>query len=185
MKIQPITGLVLLLLLVAAGCSGIQVSQDYDTQMQFPDMQTYAWKSPLNKDSDDIRENNPLLHKRFRENIDRVLMEKGYARKSNPDFLVDYEYSIKTRIYSEPYNTGFGFGVGSYSRYGGVNVMSAPNVYEYDVGMLAIDVYDAGYDTLIWRGMGSEKISSHSTPQNTSEMVRQMVEAILEQFPPQ
>ncbi len=185
MKTQPITGLVLLLLLMAAGCSRIQVSQDYDTQMQFPNMQTYAWKSLLNKKSDDIRENNPLLHKRFRENIDRVLKEKGYARKSNPDFLVHYEYSIKTRIHSEPYTTGFGFGYGPYYRYGGVNIMSAPKVYEYDVGMLAIDVYDAGSDTLLWRGMGSEEIASHPTPQKTSEIVRRLVEAILEQFPPQ
>ncbi|MFO7912673.1 MAG: DUF4136 domain-containing protein [Desulfotignum sp.] len=186
MKIQPTTVLMmLLLLLMAAGCSGIQVSQDYEMETRFSKLQTYAWKARVEKNSDDIRENNPLLHKRFRENIDRVLKEKGYARKSNPDFLVDYEYSIKTRIHSEPYTTGFGFGYGPYYRYGGVNIMSAPKVYEYDVGMLAIDVYDAGSDTLLWRGMGTEEIVSHPTPQKSSEMVRQLVEAILEQFPPQ
>ncbi|HKL02013.1 MAG TPA: DUF4136 domain-containing protein [Desulfotignum sp.] len=186
MKIQPIKGLVLLLLMAsAAACSGIQVSQDYDTRIPFPDMQTYAWKSPEEKTSDDIRENNPLLHKRFHENIDRILTEKGYVRKSDPDFLVDYEYAIKTRIHSEPYTTGFGFGVGRYHRYGGVNIISAPKVYEYDVGTLAIDVYDAGPDTLLWRGMGSEEIAEHPTPEKSTEMVRRIVEAILEQFPPQ
>ena len=186
MKIQPIKGLVLLLLMAsAAACSGIQVSQDYDIQLPFPEIKTYAWKSPVEKTSDDIRENNPLLHKRFHENIDRILTKKGYVRKSDPDFLVDYEYAIKTRIHSEPYTTGFGFGVGPYHRYGGVNVISAPKVYEYDVGTLAIDVYDAGSDTLLWRGMGSEEISEHPSPKKTSEMVSRMVEAILEQFPPQ
>jgi hypothetical protein len=184
MKIQQLTGMVLLLLM-AAGCSGIQVSQDYDIQRPFPDMQTYAWKFGANKSSDDFRETNPLLHQRFRENIDRVLTEKGYAQKSHPDFLVDYVYAIKTRIRSQPVTTGVGFGAGPYYHYGGIHIMSAPRVYDYDVGMLAIDVYDAGSDTLLWRGTGSEPITSHPTPQKTSEMVRQMVEAILVQFPPQ
>lgn len=184
MKIQKLTGMVLLLLM-AAGCSGIQVSQDYDIQRQFPDMQAYAWKAAENKSSDDFRENNPLLHKRFRENIDRVLTKKGYAQKSNPDFRVDYTYAIKTRIRSQPVTTGFGFGAGPYYHYGGIHIISAPNVYDYDVGMLAIDVYDAGSDTLLWRGMGSEQIASHPTPQKISEMVTRLVEAILEQFPPQ
>jgi len=184
MKI-PLIPCLALLGLLAAGCSGIRVSQDYDIQLPFPEIHTYAWKSPVAKAGADIRENNPLLHKRFRENIDRVLQEKGYARTSDPDFLVDYEYAVNTRIHSEPYTTGFGFGFGPYHRYGGFSVMTAPDIYEYDVGTLVIDVYDAGSDTLLWRGMGSEEITPHPTPQKRTEMVRQMVEAILAQFPPQ
>ncbi len=177
--------LLLLLWVVVAGCSSIQVSQDYDTKMHFPKLDTYAWKSPAKKTHDDIRENNPLLHKRFYENIDRVLMGKGYTRKNNPDFLIDYEYSIKTKIHSEPYTTGFGFGIGPRYRYSGIGISTAPNIDQYDIGMLAINVYDAESEMLLWRGMGSEELSSHPTPEQTSEMVMRLVEAILAQFPPQ
>lgn len=187
MKIQflKMVALLLLLWVAAAGCSRIQVSQDYDTKMHFPQLYAYAWKSAVKKNHADIRENNPLLHKRFHENIDRVLMEKGYTRKNKPDFLVDYEYSIKTKIYSEPYTTGVGFGLGSHHRYSGFGISTAPQIRQYDVGILAINVYDAASDMFLWRGMGSEEISSHPTPQQTSEMVRRLVEAILVQFPPQ
>jgi hypothetical protein len=187
MRIQflQMAALLLLLCVAAAGCSRIQVSQDYDTKMHFPKLHTYAWKPPVEKKHDDIRENNPLLHKRFHENIDSVLMEKGYTRKNKPDFLVDYEYSIKTKIYSEPYSTGIGFGIGPHYRYSGFGISTAPQIRQYDVGILAINVYDAESEIFLWRGMGSEEISSHPTPQQTSEMVRRLVEAILFQFPPQ
>jgi len=171
-------------LMMLTACSGIEVSQDYDTEMTFPRLQTYAWKSSSVEKHDDVRANNPLLHKRFRQNIDRVLEEKGYERTTGVDFLVDYSYSISTRMKSEPFTTGFGFGIGSFRRYGGFGINTGYDISQYDIGTLVVDIYDADSQELLWRGRGSEVISRHPTPQQNSEMVRQLVEAILAQFPP-
>ncbi|HKJ66291.1 MAG TPA: DUF4136 domain-containing protein, partial [Desulfopila sp.] len=132
----------------------------------------------------DVRANNPLLHKRFRQNIDRVLEEKGYQRAAVDDFLVDYNYSISTRMETEPFTTGFGFGIGSSRRYGGFGINTGYDIRQYDVGTLVVDIYDADSQELLWRGRGSEVISRHPTPEQNSEMVRLLVEAILAQFPP-
>ena len=171
-------------LMMLSACSGIEVSQDFDTEMAFPRLETYAWKNQSVDKHDDVRADNPLLHKRFRQNIDRVLEEKGFARKIPSDFLVDYSYSITTRLESEPVTTGFGFGIGSYHRYGGFGIHTGPDIHQYDVGILVIDIYDAETEDMLWRGRGSEVVSRHPTPQQNSEMVRQLVEAVLGQFPP-
>lgn len=171
-------------LMMLTACSGIEVSQDFDTEMTFPRLETYAWKNRPVEEHDDVRADNPLLHKRFRQNIDMALREKGFAQKAPADFLVDYSYSITTRLESEPVNTGFGFGIGSYRRYGGFGIHTDPAIHQYDVGIFVIDIYDAETEDMLWRGRGSEVVSRHPTPQQNSEMVRRLVEAVLAQFPP-
>ncbi len=171
-------------LMMLTACTGIEVSQDYDTEMSFPRLQTYAWKSRSVDRHDDVRADNPLLHKRFRQNIDRVLEEKGFSRRVSADFLIDYRYSISTRLESEPLTTGFGFGIGSHHRYGGFGLQTGSDIRQYDIGILIIDIYDALTRDMLWRGRGSEVISRHPTPQQNSEMARQLVEAVLAQFPP-
>lgn len=171
-------------LVMLTACSGIEVSQDYDTEMTFPRLQTYAWKNQLVDKHDDVRADNPLLHKRFRQNIDRVLEEKGFFQRVPADFLVDYSYSITTRLESEPLSTGFGFGIGSHRRYGGFGIQTGSDIRQYDIGILVIDIYDAETQDMLWRGRGSEIVSRHPTPQQNSEMARLLVEAVLAQFPP-
>lgn len=177
------TSISLLLLIFLAGCAGIQVSEDYDTQTPFPDLQYYGW-NPIIIDDSDARLTNPLLHERFRQAIDRELQAKGFLIAPLPDFRVQYTYSIATRLESDPVSTGFGFGVGSYRRFGGIGVSTHPDIRQYEVGTLVIDMYDEQSGELLWRGRGSDRHDDHATPQETTEMVNKLVEAVLAQFPP-
>jgi hypothetical protein len=177
--------LLLIVWAVAAGCSRVQVSQDYDLGMDFYKYQFFSWRSTEAKESSDIRINNPLLQKRIVTAINQSLSEMGYISDDlRPDFLVDYDVSISTKIESYPFTTSYGYGFGAYRDFGGGLLITSPEINQYDVGMLVIDIYDKETNQLVWRGTGSEIVTTHSTPEQTTELVQRMVHAILSQFPP-
>lgn len=170
--------------LVLTGCSRVQVSQDYKAVRDFSRFSTYRWKAMVPAESEDIRVNNPLLQERFRQAIDGTLAVRGYVLASRADFLVSYDYSIQTRLESEPYGTSVGLGMGQYYRYGGVGIATGVGVRQYDVGVLVIDFFDGVTGEPVWRGTGTELVRTHSTPEETTAFVYRMVDAILAQFPP-
>lgn len=175
----------LLVLLMVAGCSTVQVSQDYREEMSFGKYMTYQWKkSSETPRTGDPRVDNPLLHERFHAAINSGLSTRGYKRSATPDFLVSYTYRITTKLESDPFSTGIGFGFGSDYRYGEIGFGSTVSVQEQDVGSLAIDFYDARTGALIWRGYGSDLVGTHWSPEETTAFVYKIVEAVLQQYPP-
>lgn len=175
---------VIVIILLFTGCSTMQVSQDYRSGIDFSHYHTYQWQVMAEQESDDIRVNNPLLHDRIHQSIDRILAMHGYVQKTPADFLVGYTYAIQARLESEPYGTSAGFGFSRHRRFGELGFGDNLALHQYDVGMLAIDFYDAASGALIWRGIGSERVGMHSTPEDTSAFVNGMVNAVLAQFPP-
>jgi len=151
--------LLCILFFLLTGCSAVQVSQDYDEGADFMDFRTYDWRSEVTPEGEELMERNPLLHKRFYRTIDHVLQQKGYVQSDSPDFFVGYDFSVTTRLESDPFSTRFGFGVGSYYRYGGIGINAAPDIRQYDLGILVINIYSTNPETLVWRGKGSETVS--------------------------
>lgn len=173
------------ILLLFSGCSTVRVSQDYRTDFDFSNYHAYAWKSiAIGQGSADIRVDNPLLHERFRETIDRILAQRGYMQKAPANFLVSYSYTVQTRLESEPYGPHVGVGFSRRHRYSALGFGGYVDINQYDVGILAIDFYDAVSETLIWRGIGSERVDMYSTPEETTAFVDKLVAAVLAQFPP-
>jgi len=168
------------------GCSGIEVSQDYDMAADFSNLKTFTWYLVKQKKTGDLRVDNPLLDSRIREAVDRSLSQKGYKRISQgtPNFYVGYKYAILTRIRSERVSTGFGFGFGGSGSFGGIGIGTGSDVREYDEGMLVIDITDAKNRKLLWRGTGTRRVSRHSDPERITKEVNENVDKILAQFPP-
>ncbi len=166
------------------GCSSVQVSQDYVNTAAFSQLRTYNWHPQPIKYGHDVRESNPLLHRRFSDTITAVLAEKGYSKEQQADFLVTYNYSITQKIESYPITAFYGHGYGPYRRYSGVGVGVGSDIRQYEVGTLVIDIYDATTNSVVWRGKGSDIVTSHPSPQQTTEMVNRLVREVLVQFPP-
>jgi len=183
MKGWAVFGLVCVILLLV-GCSPVQVSQDYRQGLDFSRFHSYHWKNTPPAVSSDIRINNPLLQERFRQAIDGTLARRGYMQAAAADFLVSYDYSIQTRIESEPFGTSVGVGYGRYYRYGAIGIGTDIDVRQYDVGVLVIDFFDARTGTPIWRGNATQLVTTHSTPEETTAFVYRMVDSVLSQFPP-
>ena len=181
----------LLVALLGTSCSGVKVSQDFDSATNFSKLKTFAWQSATQEKTGDIRVDNPLLDSRIREAVEQTLTGNGYRpeSKGTPDFYVGYELSIRTRIGSDGASTSVGFGVGGGSSgsgsFGGIGVSSGGGVQEYDESMLVIDITDTKTKDLLWRGTATDRVSRHATPEETTQTVNEMVGKTLAQFPPQ
>ncbi|MCP4372118.1 MAG: DUF4136 domain-containing protein [Deltaproteobacteria bacterium] len=184
-KLKNVIFLTVLVLL--AGCSGIEVSQDYNMNVNFSNLKTFSWYSAKQKKTNDLRVDNPLLDSRIRKAVDRSLAQKGYQRKSqgSPDFYVGYKYAILRRIRSERVRTGIGFGFGGSGSFGSIGIGTGNDIREYDEGMLVIDITNTKNRKLLWRGTGTRRVSKHSDPKERTKKVNKTVEKILSQFPPQ
>jgi hypothetical protein len=184
-KYRTITFLVIFT--VVFGCSSIKVSQDYDLSTSFTGLKTYDWQSETQKKTNDALLDNPLLDARIRSAVDRVLKEMGYQKVSHdtPDFFVAYQHTVQRRIGTDNVRTGVGFGFGSSGRYGGIGVGTGAEITEYDEGILVIDVIHADNNDLMWRGIGTRRVSQHSDPEKRTKHINETVAKILTQFPPQ
>lgn len=177
----------MLLILAISACSSITVSQDYDLGKPLPVMKTYQWETTLQAKTGDVRVDNPLLDSRIRKAVDRVFSEKGFQQLAvgTPDFKVVYQFSITRQIKTDDLHTGFGFGLGSYGRHGGMVISSGAAVTQYDQGFLVIDLTDVKSGSLLWRGNGTWRLTEHSDPERTEKIVNEIVAKILAQFPPE
>jgi hypothetical protein len=176
-----------LTVLLAAGCAGINVNQDYDPVTDFSTLRTYRWDTATQAPTGDPRIDNPLHDARIRRAIDRHLGEKGYERVADASpttFAVRYQFLLRQRIESDGSRGRVGFGIGSYGRHGGIAIGTGDTIRQYDEASLVIDFWNTGSNALIWRGTGVYRHRDYDDPIKASRDVDQLVAKILEQFPP-
>jgi hypothetical protein len=170
---------------VVTGCSGITVSQDYDKETDFSALKTYSWKMDPDAKQEDQPEMSPLVATRVRNAIEKELGARGISLdETAPDFLIDYNLKVESKISSSNVGTTIGFGTGGYGHIGGVVISTAPDIRQYDEGTLFIDFYTADDVRLVWRGISSQVIDKHDKPDRVTEQINLNVQKILEQFPP-
>ena len=139
---------IFLLIGLVAGCSGITVSQDYDKAADFSALQTFAWKVHPDDRAYDDSGISPLVATRVRNAITKELSGKGITyTETSPDFLVDYNLKVESKITSTNVGTTIGYGAGGYGSFGGRVVSTAPEIRQYDEGTRFIDFY-TGMDKL-------------------------------------
>ncbi len=174
-----------LVLILGTGCSTVQVSQDYEPGIDFTGMSTFAWQHDSQPKTDDIRVDDPLINKRIRAAIDNNL-ESRYtkAERASADFLIAYELAIRQKIKSEGTQSGIMIGTGTRGSFGGIGIGTGSPVETYDQGMLFIDVLDSKSGKLLWRGKGTDVISEHADPDETTRQINELVQKILAKFPP-
>ncbi|BBO68121.1 hypothetical protein DSCA_20510 [Desulfosarcina alkanivorans] len=177
---------ILLAALIAAGCSGITVSQDYDPATNFSSMQTFRWESETQEKTGDPRIDNPLRDTRIRSALERLLAQRRITGSVSeaPAFLVRYQYAIRQKLESSGTSSGIGFGMGSYGRHGGIAIGTGSQVREYEEGSLTIDFVDATSRALLWRGTGTHRFKEYGNPEKAARDINALVEKILSQFPP-
>jgi hypothetical protein len=168
------SSIVILAILVLAGCSTISVNQDYDSEYDFLKLKTFGF-IPLSSDAGI----DQLSADKLGNAIKTELLAKGYALSDKADFGVALMFSSKTKTNIQSYGYGYGY----YGRpvYGG---MGGVDVTQYDEGTLVIDVVDMAENKLVWRGIGSGTMSQSPTVEERTAKINKAVAQILEQFPP-
>lgn len=181
----------LLMWAVAAACSGIQVSQDYDPATDFSRYRTFAWAPEPAPKSGDALIDSPLMDRRIRAAIEQTLKSRGFeaAAGGRADFLITYQLVVRNQIEVTTVGPAFGWGAYPYAYWGypypywgGIDYTTFIN--QYQEGTLIIDFTDPETEKLFWRGIGSRRVSQQSTPEKTTAKVNRAVAEILAQFPP-
>lgn len=188
-KLKPAFTLLSLIFLVVA-CRGIPVSTDYESERDYSSLKTYAWKAPMRKIIIDPMVDNDLMAARIHRSVEDRLTAMGYTEAGadeGADFFITFNITSEQRISVDTYYSHFGYyncrgcyGYG-YGHYGGGRDV---RVRQYTMGALMVDVVDPASERLIWRGVGEKRIPKFKTPQERDLYIAEIVQAILERFPP-
>lgn len=165
-------------------CAPVQVSQDFDRNYPFAAATTFNWNEELQQQNDERFHIDELLATRFKRAIEEVLSRQGFRQVAQPDFLVSYMYEVSSRIEVDDLHTQFGYGYGRYGRYGAIGLDTGNFIQQYDQGKLVINIHSTRTGQLFWKGIGTRQVFTHSSPEQLTRRVNEMVSAILAQFPP-
>lgn len=176
--------LLLGLLPLFMACAPVQVSQDFDRNYPFATATTFSWNEELQRQNDERFDIDELLTTRFKTAIEENFIQKGFRQSLQPDFLVSYTYEVSSRIEVDDLHSHFGYGYGRYGRYGAIGFDTGSIIQQYDQGKLVISIHDSKTGQLFWKGTGTREVFTHSSPEELTRRVNEMVSAILAQFPP-
>jgi hypothetical protein len=178
-----------LALIALVGCSSIQVSSDYDPNVDFNQYKTFGWPGGDRPPEDELAK-NPLIAKRLEFSIGRALEEKGFTmlEEGMPDIVIITHAGAQEKMQVTSYNTGYYGGYGGYYGYGMYDPWgyggSRTDVSYYEEGTVLIDFIDTESKELVWRGIGTKILETAPTPEKIQANVDKMVDKMLASYPP-
>jgi hypothetical protein len=169
-------------LALLAGCSSMSVTFDYDKNVTWETYRTYGWlggneTAPTNQTSAQL--SGGLLDRRIHEAVDYEMAQRGITRADDPDLLVKYHLGTEEKVQV----TDWGYRYSDYYwGYGGRQI----DVYQFTQGTLVLDIIDAASKTLVWRGTATGTVDGQQrSPEEMQRRVNNVVNKILENFPPE
>jgi len=168
-----------LIMIIAASCSTIKVSSDYDKTAGFPAYKTYAFTpEAMNIQLDDLNKN------RLINAVSAELSAKGFTKaESNPDVLIDVKIKGEQKQTATATSTG-GYGGGYGYRWGGGFSTTQINYDTYIDGTLFIDMIDASKKQLVWQGRGTKTIDPDANQDKREKNINYAVKQIFLTYPP-
>jgi hypothetical protein len=169
--------------LLLAGCASVpRVYSSADPQADFSAYRSFGF---VERAGTDRGEYTSLLTVQLQDATRRTLQARGYVHDAaNPDLLVNFNVSTRTRIESRP---GPAMGWGGYypyrwGHYGPWPGWAHEPVRAYEEGTLNIDLVDAAQRRLVWEGMAVTRLR-HDAHGHSDEAVHQAVAAIFARYP--
>ena len=169
---------IILSVLLLGACAAVEVKYDYDSAMDFSQLETYRWETRTMPG--DALSENPLVRKRVIDAVDRALSAKGLrpSDSDNSDLIVVVHAGVKERMQVTDWGS-HGWYDPWWGPYGG-----RVDVSYYTEGTLVIDLVDASRNELVWRGLGTRIVRDYNDPQKMQEVIDDTVTRILASFPP-
>ena len=177
--------LVFSLLFLLCSCSGIKVVSDVDLTANWSNYKTfqyYGW----------ARESDKILTRFDKERIENAFGQEFEKRglkfvESGGDMIVFLFIVVEQKTETVARTTGmggfYGYGPGYGWGAGGGSGMSSTTIdnYDYDVGTLVADVFDAKEEKLIWEGIVTKTIDEN--PQKREKTIPVAVQKMMAKFP--
>ncbi len=167
--------IVLLGLTLIAGCSSLKVRVDYDPEYDFVQQHAFSIVHHNKKGED------TLFNDRVIEALEQNLQEKAYKKtdKESADLIFVFHVGVESKkdIDTDYIRVGFG-------RYGYAGHMVATTrTYEYTKGTLIIDALNPKDEKIVWRGVTTDILKTHDTPQERTEYIQRVVDETMKEFP--
>ena len=177
-----IAAVALLLLPACATTTNVDYRQGYN----FSAIRTLVVDAPEQTGSNDPRISGPLVKARVNTSIARVLASRGYRMVDRQgDARITWQLATKAGL--ESYNSGISIGYGTFSGSSAVGIGYGFPFYDvesYDEAVLTIDILSGTDGGLLWRGSASRVLGDGLTPEKLTDLVNDLVNEVLVQFPP-
>ncbi len=176
----------LVVLSILCGCSTIQITSDSPSALDVTKLKTYSWLNVDGQNASDIRLQDKQVDATITHAVNKELKSKGYTKVEGDkaDFRVSWVGAIDKKVtdvsishFYRPYGYGPLYKDGSNTNNQGLSPR------EYEEGRIIIDFFDTKSHKLIWRGIGSDKINSERSPEESLALIRSAVQKILVRFP--
>jgi len=163
-------------LLMAACAYGQDVHYNYDRSANFATYRTYQWVDiPGGKVPDS------LIDRAIRQAADEQLGQKGLTRvEENPDLYIGYQVVINLEKSVDLWSTGTG--PGGWDGWGDRTVRGQTSTVP--VGILLVDLYDAGKRQLVWRGDAVKTIDLKTDPDKNYKNLQKAMAKLFRNYPP-
>ena len=176
----------LVLTVFLAGCAARpEVSWDYNQQINWPSMTTWAWFQPGQGRGNRVLS---LMAQRVHLQVSQDLAAKGLQEvpAQQASMWLSWGFTEKSRLEGTAYNSFYsGFYNGFYNGpWMMTNWPSEVVVNSYEEGRLALNVIDPANNHVIWQGIASQRLMSDMSPEEQREYITTSVNSLLEKFPP-
>ncbi len=175
---------ILLCGLLTACASGPEIRTDFDPKADFGSYRSFAFVQPLATIQAGY---TSLLTERLKNAVRSQMEARGYTlNDQSPDLLINFHTQTRQRadyVAPPPMPWGsyyYGYRGGYYGGWSGYTM--APQVIEYTLGILNIDLIDAKRSQLVWEGISTSVVYDLQQATSNAE-VSNIVNAIFAKYP--
>jgi len=177
---------VLVISFMLSACTSM-VNVDYDRNTDFSSYKTYSIDSKPVRISADTRINSSFMRQRVVNELNAKLSKNGFQNvKKNADLDIKYFLDIKREIGTQDSGV-VSIGLGSSSHHSAVGLgfnIPIGEATTIDLLVLTIDIVSTKTNELLWRGTLGYSLYEGAGPETYTKLVNELVEEILEKFPP-
>jgi hypothetical protein len=168
------------IMIIAAACSSIKVSSDFDKSAGFSSYKTYSFTPEAQK----MEGLNDLNRTRLLNAIETELAAKGFSKtETNPDVLIDIKLKGEQKQTATATSSG-GYGGGYRYGWGGGFSTTTINYDTYVDGTLFVDMIDARKNQLVWQGRGTKTVDPEASQKKREDNINYAVKQIFTKYPP-
>ena len=167
-----------IVMFLAASCSSVKVTSDYDKTAGFASYKTYAFtQEAMNLPLDDLNKNRIITA------VSNELTAKGFTKSDKPDVLIDIKIKTEKQQTATATNSG-GYGYGYRYGWGGGFSTTTINYDTYTDGTMFIDMIDVTKNQLVWQGRGTKTIDENASAKKREENLNYAIKQIFATYPP-
>lgn len=174
----------MLSLLISLGSAFAQdVRYNFDKSADFSKYKTYKWVELKGADKLD-----DLTDRQIRDALDAELTRKGLVKTDTEtaDLYIGYQTTLgqekQFTSYSSDWGYGPGWGRGWYGGMGSTTTYGQTSTIY--TGQLALDMYDSGSRSLVWRGVASKTLDPKAKPEKRQKNLAKATAKLLKNYPP-